>query len=234
MDRLDSEMNNKRIGLLNKSQLESYLKEKELTESYFIDWKHKHPTAYKMLNDVLEDSVFLNVIAKYLAIQFMQVDKLTTADKVILKLFAHLDLVDVLVDEKSVEEKHIALAKWEATLLEIVGNNSVEILKIGRTAGSTKVRINENPKIQAYKEREAILKKGRAKGSKSQKDYAAETKQLIEAINSDLLKHSDTARWKLDKRASYIEKKLKENNRKQINGQPYKVSTIKLLITGKE
>jgi len=143
------------------------------------------------------------------------------------------DLVNVLMGEGTSEDKHRALNKWQADMLEIAGNNSARAYEIGHAAGATKVQINANPKIKAIKVRDLNLEKGRAKGAQAQKDYAAETKKLIETLNSDLLKNPNTARWKLGERAEYIKKKLIEMDRKQTNGEPYKTSTIKLLITGK-
>lgn len=77
------------------------------------------------------------------------------------------------------------------------------------------------------------LAKGRTMGAMSQKQYAAETHQLILSINADLLINPNCARWGLDRRASYIEEQLLAKNRKQPNGRPYKASTIKTKITGK-
>ena len=206
---------------------------------YQIDsWKHEHRKICSLFCDQSKDSadsLLRLLILKYLiACILKETDSLTEVDKNILEIFATLDLAEVLMETKTVEEKLTALAKWQNNVLEIVGNNPIEILRIGRIYGDTKVRINENHKIHAFLHREVILKEGRAKGSIAQKIHAQKTKEFIQKINSDLLKHPETARWTLDKRANYIEKKLIENNKKQINGKSYKVSTIKLFITGKE
>lgn len=87
--------------------------------------------------------------------------------------------------------------------------------------------------IRAKEQRLLALAEGRSVGSKSQKQYAAETDRIVLGINADLLKNPNCARWGLDRRASYIEQKLLEQKRKQPNGKPYKASTIKTKITGK-
>lgn len=215
------------------SQLNSEIIEEGFIESFILAWKQKHYLAFEILNEVLEDGAILYLINEYLSVLIKNSDTLTSADKTILKCFTHFELVDVLMGEKSVEEKFAALSKWENNLLEIIGNDITEVLVIGRVAGATKMRISENPKIRAFKKREESLKKGRIQGAQVQKSYAAATKNMISIINLELLKHPDTARWTLDQRAKHIEGVLIQNNRKQINGKPYKVSTIRLIITGK-
>ncbi len=64
---------------------------------------------------------------------------------------------------------------------------------------------------------------GRKKGTESSKAKGAKIKALALGINDDVLKHPDTARWGLDKRAEHIESKLPTKRA---------LSTIKGWITG--
>ncbi len=139
-----------------------------------------------------------------------------------------------LMSNSTEEEKQSALTQWEIEQLALAGSDISQVILIARVSGATNVQIDANPKIKAYKKRDEILKKGRSRGKEAQKDYAAETKKTIEIMNSDLLKHANTARWTSNQRAEFIKKRLIQNNRKQINGKPYKASTIKLFITGKD
>ena len=228
------DINYKGTDILNVTGRKANLERQDLVAAFYLAWKLKNPVVYKILKDAVDDDAVLKLIDEYTTYQLNKADTLTSTDKVTSKVFAHLDLFNVLMDKNNTgEDKHAALANWETTMLEIVGNISAEVLNIGRVVGETKTLINENPKIKAYKERETILKEGRAIGSKSQKKHAADTKKLIEKINSDLLRHSITARWTLNQRAERIEQTLNNTNRKQINGKPYRLSTIKLFITGK-
>lgn len=87
--------------------------------------------------------------------------------------------------------------------------------------------------LEAHAKRIIALAKGRRMGAEAQKQYAAETQEIIIGINADLLKNPNTARWDLERRADYIAEKLLEQGRRQPNGNPYRVSTIKNKITGK-
>lgn len=90
--------------------------------------------------------------------------------------------------------------------------------------------------IEAIKERRRRmpLDKGRLKGSKSQKEYAAETWRIVEQRHKQFLKRSDYAGWKPGQRATYIamlmiaepEQSEPLKGRKQQNGKPYLASTI--------
>lgn len=226
-------MNDKKIGLLNISNHETYLKEQESIKARILTWKNKYPAINQSIKKLTKEELINYLIDIYLEPMTQEAEATNSSDKAISKCIAHLELIDVLMGKKTVEDKLAALTDWESTVLEIAGNNSVEAFKAGRAAGATKVRIKENPKIEAFKIRDSNLEKGRAKGSQAQKEYADETKKLIETLNSDLLKHPISARWKLGERAEYIKKKLIEMDRKQTNGKPYKTSTIKLFITGK-
>lgn len=229
--------NYKGTGLLNASNHEANPIEQDVNVAFFLAWKQKHPVAYDIILNALAkinaEYVIFYVITKYMTIQFKKADALTPDDKNILKVIAHFKLLDVLMDKTSNDEKHVALNKWQVTLLDIVDNDCAEILQIGKVVGDTKAHIEVNHKIKAFDERNANLEKGRLKGVQSQKEKAEERKQLIDKINSDLLKHPDTARWSLDRRAEYIEKKLSEMRNHQINDKPYQFSTIKKMITGK-
>lgn len=229
--------NYKGTGLLNASNHEANPLKQGASVAFFLAWKQKHPVAYDIILNALAkinaEYVIFYVITKYMTIQFKKADALTPDDKNILKVIAHFKLLDVLMDKTSNDEKHVALNKWQVTLLDIVDNDCAEILQIGKVVGDTKAHIEVNHKIKAFDERNANLEKGRLKGVQSQKEKAEERKQLIDKINSDLLKHPDTARWSLDRRAEYIEKKLSEMRNHQINDKPYQFSTIKKMITGK-
>ena len=230
-------INYKGTGLLNASNHEANPLEQDASVAFFLDWKQKHPVAYDIILNALAkinaEYVIFYVITKYMTIQFKKADALTPDDKNILKVIAHFKLLDVLMDKTSNEEKHAALNKWQTTLLEIVGDDHAEILQIGRVVGDTKAHIEVNHKIKAFDERDTNLEKGRSKGAQSQKEHAEEIKQKIYTYNSELLKNSTSARWTLDQRADYIEKKLNGFGIKQINGKPYLFSTIKKMITGK-
>ncbi len=226
-------MNDKKTGLLNMSNPEAYLDEVELRKRHILDWQKQFPDLYKSFEELSKDDLIYLLFDKYIAPKFDEVSASTPAKKAVSTINVYSNLLNVLMEESTSKEKHLALNKWEADMLEIAGNNSARAFKIGRTAGATKVRVEENPKIEAIQKRKVILDNGRTIGAQIQKNYADETKEFIQIINSDLLKHADTARWTLDERAKHIEKKLVTINRKQINRTPYKFSTIKKFITGK-
>jgi hypothetical protein len=226
-------INYKGTGILNASKQEANPKEQDLSVAFFLDWKQKHPVAYDIISETLADDVIFFVIAQYMTIQHKKADTLTSFDKKILKVIAHFELLNVLMDKKSNDEKHAALSKWQATLLEIVGNDCTEILQIGCVTGDTAAHIEVNHKVKAFDERNANLKKGRFKGARRQKEHSEKIDKLILTINSDLLNHPHSARWTLDQRADYIEKDLSKKKIKQINGEPYLFSTIRKKITGK-
>lgn len=78
--------------------------------------------------------------------------------------------------------------------------------------------------------RDENLAKGRPKGAQTQKEAAAERYKKMRNINADLLKHSNTARWTLERRAAHIRdlvfknEETKEEN-KETKGK-YSIGTI--------
>jgi hypothetical protein len=229
-------MNKKYTRLLNTSTIEALTKKENCDPktAFVIDWLKKNPNLFQELIKESKETLALTLINKWVGQLYekIQHESLGSND-ISQRLDAYLPMIDCLL-EGTTEEQAKALAEWESKMIAEAGNNATRIAKIARAAGATDVRIKESPKFKAFKEREAALKKGRSEGTQAQQEYAAETIKLIETLNSDLLKHPDTARWTLTKRAEYIEKELIKNKRKQINGTPYKFSTIKKRITGKE
>lgn len=74
------------------------------------------------------------------------------------------------------------------------------------------------------------LDQGRLKGSKSQQQSAADRRDAIERMNSDLLKNPTTARWSLRERADYICSKVRKNQKTR---ESYGVDSMIKMIQGK-
>jgi hypothetical protein len=82
---------------------------------------------------------------------------------------------------------------------------------------------------------------GRKIGAERNKARAEAVKELAKQINQDLLKHLETARWGLEKRATYIAQQLegrtitvgnKPMNATMKKDKPYKADTITNWIKG--
>jgi hypothetical protein len=88
--------------------------------------------------------------------------------------------------------------------------------------------------LKIKEEQEKNLKIGRKKGAAASKRYSIESKELARLINNDLLKHLNTARWGLDKRADHIKIKFEEKKRMKSKNstEEYSITTIKDWITG--
>lgn len=67
--------------------------------------------------------------------------------------------------------------------------------------------------IQHFSELELNLSNGRHQGAQSQKKAAADRDERILNMNADLLKHPDTKRWTLDKRAAHICDRIFKNEK---------------------
>lgn len=224
-------MSKKPTGLISSAMAD---RPKREARNAFIDkWEKENPDYVQELKKLSKDQLIHLVIQKWIGPIYDKVLAQFPNDN---DAEAELDALRALGSQLlngSPEEKRSALAKWEAEMMAIAGDNINKVAEVARIAGATGVRIDEQPKIKAFKARGVNLKNGQIKGQKTQKDYAAETWVMVAKINADLLKHPDTARWKLDRRADYIANYLKQNGRKQINKKPYLASTIVKRITGK-
>lgn len=69
---------------------------------------------------------------------------------------------------------------------------------------------------------------GRKKGQQTNMNHANKMHADILKINADLLKHPNTARYTLEKRAEYI---VKQPGILQVNGKPYLARTVKDIIS---
>lgn len=130
-------------------------------------------------------------------------------------------------------QERFKLRFYEYIANKVLENSSVEPVKL----------INGEVKsiIKAALDRDKTLKAGRSKGAKVNNLRAEAVKELCLRINSELLKNPNTADWTLVKRAKYIAERLpkrqitienKTYKATQINGENYKASTIKNMITG--
>lgn len=110
---------------------------------------------------------------------------------------------------------------------------TLNLIDVERGRAVERLRTQLAPYAKTIKTLGTVFAKGRSDGAQAQKQYAVETWAIVKTLNNDLLKHPDTARWPLRARAAHIEKILRERQRAQPNGNPYKASTIQKRIAGK-
>lgn len=107
-------------------------------------------------------------------------------------------------------------------------------------------RVNEElrqalPALKTSETQQQNLTLGRKIGTAINKQRADAIKALAHQMNKDLLAHSDTARWTLEKRARHIHARLgsdtveiegKSYKATMANGKKYSTATIRTWITG--
>lgn len=196
-------------------------------------WINDNPSFVNKMKELTKDQLVFLIIKDLVGGAYDKALAESEFDNHLLVRYkAHITLSKKLLAGNT-EEKHEALDTWEAEMLSIAGNNLNAAVNIARIAGSTRSRIETLSMVRAVRAQGKGLKNAQTIGANANKAYAAESNRLIEQLNADLLGHITTARWGIKERASHIEKKLIEIDRKQTNGKPYSHGTISKKITGK-
>lgn len=125
--------------------------------------------------------------------------------------------------------------KWRDDVLDAVNLDTEQIKKIKEKQKKTRRA------LKATEMQDQNLMLGRNQGATKNKKRASAVRCLALQLNNDLLKHTDSARWSLDERATYIAKKLALTTveidghaypASMVNGKKYSSSTVKTWIIG--
>jgi hypothetical protein len=226
-------MNTKPTGLMGSAMVETEAERvQRQTKRSFIDkWKLEHPEFAQELKEFSKEKLIDLYIRRLVGdVYDGAVSMVGTPAQSPEAVVTEIARLCGALMTGTPDEARNAVLKWERSEVAAAGGDTTKLVGIGRTSGATLARIEQRPQVAIAKQVKAGLATGRPLGANAQREYAAETWRLVARLDSELLKDPMAARWGLDKRAARI---LQLLDRKQANGHPYKLSTIKKRITGK-
>lgn len=190
-------MNKKPTGLINTEMVETPADraERESRDAYIDNWGKENLGMAQVLKKLSKDQL-IHLVIRAMAgrVYDKGQSKITTADYDSAE-FEALMILGFQLRKGSPEEQHAALAKWEAEMIAGAGNNTLKVAKIARMSGATKVRIDERPKIEAYKAREVNLAIGRKDGVKKRQKTADEKQALLIKAIAALFDNDNKPGW---------------------------------------
>lgn len=206
-------------GLINSLEIPPISPGERFQRFMFAEkWINENPDLVRDLEQWSKDELIRSLLREIVGQSY---DKhraeIETVDDFREHLKAFLVLGEVL-RKGTPDEQRLALDKWETERIARAGNNTKWVAEIASAAGATRVRINESPKIKAFKVREAILAEGRRKGVEHRKKTAAEKRAVLTKAIEDLFDTPAKPGWAWSN--SEIAQFLLEG------GHKYKKSTI--------
>lgn len=192
-------MNKKPTGLIRTIEIPACLAKRETRDAIIDNWAKENPDCVRDMKKLTKDQLIHRLIRAEVA---------TIYDKVLAKFQNETALemrklhkavlptvINHFLKATSDEERRLWLARLEAVKISIAGNNIHKVADIAHAAGAATVRIDERPKIKAFKDRNVNLAKGRKDGVKKRQETAAEKQDRLNKAIEALFDTPEKPGW---------------------------------------